>query len=241
MNQPTTKRIRRVRVPGIQSGEWELPTEASHYLGTVLRLRVGDRVELFDGEGVSAEAVLTEFEKKRAHVNVAPLTSHPPPGRLLTLAIATPKGERADLATEKLCELGVARIVWLESERSVSVPRRGGQRNQRRQRIAEAAATQSGRYYVPSITGPTPLGDFLKERFDRQFLGAFSEHLLIDEISNLPELCSICVIVGPEGGFTPDEIKEVVAAGYLPRRLGPHVLRVETAALASAALLMGAP
>ena len=241
MNQSKAKRIRRVRVSEIQEGEQRLSSEASHYLGTVLRLRIGDAVELFDGQGVSAEAKLTGFQNKIALIEVTAPTIHAQEERLLTLAIATPKGERADLAVEKLCELGVHRIVWLESERSVSIPREKGQKNQRRERIAETAANQSGRYFVPVITGPIPLATFLEQSFDRQFLGAFSEKLLSEEIHNLPKSCNLCVMIGPEGGFTPSEITQITHAGYLPRRLGAHILRVETAALASAALLMGAP
>ena len=236
---PPRKR-RRLLLPELSPGERLLSEEASHYLMTVLRLRVGEELELFDGAGTSADGVLLQVEKKLAKVTVSKLRQHPPATRALTAAVAPPKGERAELVIEKLCELGVARIVWLQCERSVALPSQNKQRHQRKERIAQAAASQSGRFFIPTIEGPLSLEAFLGEKFDGQYLAHFAPQFLHDELPTLPATGTLSLIIGPEGGFTDDELRQIQDAGYLPRRLGHHTLRSETAAIAGVALLMGA-
>ncbi|MED5463973.1 MAG: RsmE family RNA methyltransferase [Myxococcota bacterium] len=234
------KKRRRLLLPELSPGERLLSQEASHYLMTVLRLKVGETLELFDGAGTSADGQLLKAEKKLARINISELRQHLPTSPALTAAVAPPKGERAELIIEKLCELGVARIVWLQSERSVTLPSQTKQRHQRKERIAQAAASQSGRFFVPSIEGPLSLEAFLEEKFDKQYLAHFAPGFLHDELPGLAGANTLSLIIGPEGGFTDNELRQIQDAGYLPRRLGHHTLRSETAAIAGVALLMRA-
>ena len=102
------KKRRRLLLPELSPGEHLLSQEASHYLMTVLRLKVGETLELFDGAGTSADGQLLKAEKKLARINISELRQHLPTSPALTAAVAPPKGERAELIIEKLCELGVA-------------------------------------------------------------------------------------------------------------------------------------
>ncbi len=227
-------RLRRVRVASLAADELVLVSAQAHYVRDVLRLAVGTPLELFDGRGASARATLTQVDAEvRARVD----ERYPAAvGPELIIAMATPKGDRADWAVEKLTELGVTRLVWLVCERSVVVPREDGKRLARWERIAEAAAGQSRRNDVPVIVPPMPFAEAVAE-----LGGGVIAHMdggpvatVFGARADLP----LTALIGPEGGFTAGELAMAEAAGYSRVGLARHVLRSETAAMA-AAVAMG--
>ncbi len=240
MGRSIPQHKRRLCLDEISLGTLELSEQEAHYLRTVLRLKIGDQLEVFDGQGQYASATLSSHGKRETSLEIKSIATQANSSGALTVAMATPKSDRADWAVEKLSELGVDHIVWLHCERSVTVPKKEGKRLLRWSRIAKSATGQSGRYPLPTLEGPLPLGDFLKNRFDHQFIGAFSEHFLGQDLMELPKDGKFALLIGPEGGFTEDELKNAESAGYLKRRLGHHILRTETAAIAGASILGGA-
>lgn len=224
-------KLRRLRVASLVADELTLASAQAHYVRDVLRLAVGTELEVFDGHGKAARAVIAKSETTGVTLTLGERYG----GELataVTVAMATPKGDRADWAVEKLTELGVTRIVWLVCERSVVVPREDGKRLERWRRIAEAAAGQSGRNDVPEIVAPVPFAEAVAE------LGAgVIAHPGGDTIGQTltarPELPLVCLI-GPEGGFTGSELAMAEAAGYIRVSLARYVLRSETAAVAAA-------
>lgn len=232
-------RRRRLRVEAIASGIRELESAKAHYLRDVLRLGEGARLEVFDGKGNKAEAHLTSVGPTCVRLDVGAAEQDDAPHCALTLYVAPPKGERADWLVEKSTELGVARIVWIETARSITVPEPGSNKAQRWQRLAESAATQCGRSTVPILEGPVRLADILATREPEQLrlVGDFAGPPIVDLLVDAPS--SVGCLVGPEGGLTADELAHCDRARWLRASLAPHVLRVETAAVAACAQVMG--
>ncbi|MEK7704019.1 MAG: RsmE family RNA methyltransferase [Myxococcota bacterium] len=230
---------RRVRVASLEGEVLTLDADAAHYVVHVLRLRVGDSLEAFDGKGALARAELVEVTHEAGvRVRIDERLVEEPLGVALHVALATPKGERADWAIEKLTELGVARIVWLTCERSVVMPK-GANRHERWRRLAEAAARQCGRSRLPVIEGPVDLTQFVVEPAHHKLVADPSAEVnLWRRAAELDGEAHL--LVGPEGGLTMAELAAATAAGYTAVRLAPYVLRVETAAVSGAATIVAA-
>ena len=230
-----TDRLRRLRVPAgcLLPGRVPLPTSEQHYIRRVLRLRPGAEVDLFDGVGATGTGRLAVGEDGALHVEVEAV-SRGHDDAPLTVAVAVPKGERADWLVEKLTELGVHTIAWLACARSVVVLKSPDAKMARWERLAEAAARQAGRATLPQLQAPVP--------FDA-FVGAprLGTRLVAQPggmAARPPEGAGV-VLIGPEGGFTPEELQLAATEGYTAIALSRHVLRVETAAVAAAAQLLG--
>ena len=217
-----------------------LPDNAAHHAAHALRLRVGDAVVLFNGQGGEYAAAITAIGKREVTVAVG---AHDPVEREspldITLVQAVSSGDRMDLTIQKAVELGVRRIVPVESERCVV--RLKGERAEKRmahwRQVVISACEQCGRNRVPELHGLASLEVWLAaERSDAQ-----RWVLLPGAETPLRELPRpggpIEVLVGPEGGFTAAEAAAAQRAGYRPLRLGPRVLRTETAAPALLAAL----
>ena len=237
--QTTPTRVRRLPLSEFNSGVLPLPEEAAHYIRTVLRLQAGAPVEVFDGQGKIARAVVQSIEGKLVVLHVGEIQEVPPPSLMLTLAVATPKGDRADLVIEKATELGASRIIWLTTKRSVVVPRKAGKKLERWRRLAESAARQSGRAHTPKVEEPMSLAQLLEQSFDHTWVCDWSGPSLLSVAATGEIRGSAVVVVGPEGGLSGDELELLRLAGYNCVSLGPNVLRVETASVAAAAILMG--
>ncbi len=226
---------RRLFITTLNVAEIALSSAAAHYARDVLRLQRGNEVEIFDGRGGGARAELTQVDDKGVVLRVLERFDVVA-GVPLTIAMATPKGDRADLAVEKLTELGVTRIVWLVcTPRSVVVPREDGKRSERWGRIAEAAASQSLRRDVPAIDPPMPFAEAVESLGGGLIAnpdGASAGKLFAANPA-LPYTC----LIGPEGGFTEDELAMAARAGYSRVCLARTVLRSETAAIAAAAAM----
>lgn len=219
------------------SGSTVLDGSEAHHLIHVLRAKVGDEVELFNGRGRVVHCQVSAVSKREVRCEILSATQEAPPERIITLVCAVPKGDRFDWLIEKATELGVSRFVPLVTERSIVEPRETKLDKIRSAVIA--ACKQSGRSYLMEIAPLTTWSDALK-------INSPGERRLIahpaEKNSNLSDFSSVnqpvTVLIGPEGGFTELEIQTAIAAGIEPIRLGRQILRIETAAIAIAAKLL---
>ena len=159
----------------------------------------------------------------------------------LTVAVAPPKGERADWLVEKLGELGIDHLIWVTSERSVGSATSLRQKSERWRRLVAAAARQSNQTHLTTLDGPWPLEAWLKghnsSNSAHKLLLTPQAPPLVWPKGPLPAQ-GLMALVGPEGGFSGQESALAVACGWQPVGLGATVLRVETAAVVAAAHLV---
>lgn len=207
----------------------------AHKIAAVLRLRTGDRIELCDSTARVFSARLDVREREvRARLDALIADAPPPDAVRIVVAQGVPKGAKMDYVVEKLVELGVAEIVPLVSERVVADA--SAAKLERWNRIARAAAQQCGRSEIPAIGAPASFAHLLERsaEFDRTIVPwELAERMPLRE--RLPDLVagarSLLLVVGPEGGFSHDEIEAARSAGAVPVSLGARILRTETAAL----------
>jgi 16S rRNA (uracil1498-N3)-methyltransferase len=212
--------------------------EAKHAV-TVSRVRVGERLLVGDGAGSIAIGVVTEAEGSRLLLEVESVRRVPEPTRRIVLAQALAKGDRDELAVQAATELGVDEVIPWAAARSVSRWQgvKVGKGRERWSSIVREASKQSIRSRVPSVAALTDTRRLAQ-------LAATSTMLILDPtaergIDRAPVETStdIVLVVGPEGGITPDELDLLTAAGATPIRLGPEVLRTSTAGPAAIAVL----
>jgi 16S rRNA (uracil1498-N3)-methyltransferase len=216
----------------------DLSAEESHHLVHVLRAEPGDQFELFDGRGRRALARVDAAVASGARLTILEeiaseeTESHRP----LWIATAVPKGDRFDWLVEKATELGVDRLIPLVTRRSVVEPRET--KLDRLRAVIVAACKQSGRARLMELAPLCPWRNLLTE-----IVPVAEACLAHPEGEPLPSAWGAIdagkprlVMVGPEGGFTADELGEAQAAGAKIVRLGATILRTETAVLAVAAL-----
>jgi 16S rRNA (uracil1498-N3)-methyltransferase len=216
----------------------ELDDRAARYLGRVLRIRAGDIVVLFNGDGCDYPATIVQATKQTvsARVNEAVAATNESPLRI-QLAQGIARGERMDFALQKAVELGVAAIQPLFCQRTevkLSGPRLGKRLDHWRGVIV-SACEQSGRAVLPHLQEPVGLDTWLHEPPPGARLV-----LRPEADATLPGLSRrdrVCLLIGPEGGLADREIAAAVDAGFTPVRLGPRVLRTETAGPAALAVL----
>jgi 16S rRNA (uracil1498-N3)-methyltransferase len=237
-------RLTRIFVPDALTvgAEVDLPSQAGAHLTRVLRLDAGAPVTLFDGRGGEYAATLLTGNGKTARARV---TRHDPVERESPLAITLlqgiARGERMDLIVQKATELGIARLVPVMAERSV-VRLDARQRERKRehwQAIAHSACEQCGRNRVPEITAPRALGDSLDDLAAdslRCLLAADAEQSLVARTTGVGAR-AVVLLIGPEGGLSDAEQEFARAHGFVGCRLGPRVMRTETAGLAALAVL----
>lgn len=212
-----------------RDGEVTLPDEEAHHARNVLRKRAGDEVELFDGRGGRADGVLETVERKRVVVRIfGEWIREPEPAVRLVIATALPKGDRARFLVEKATELGVDRLIPLHTTRSVVAPRET--KLDRLRQTAVAACKQCGRNRLPEIDEPVDWPTFLSTKRPGPLFVADPTGETVEP----PTDGDLAIAIGPEGGFTPDELDAARAAGAEFIGLGRHILRIETAVLAAA-------
>lgn len=207
----------------------------------VLRLKTGDTITLFNGEGGEYVATLTTIERRRAEAEVktfSPVETELP--YAITLAQALPEASKMDWIVEKAVELGVAAIQPLAAQRCVV--RLAGDRAQKRlahwQAIAVAACEQCGRNRLPHLAEPAELREWSGQRglHRRILLTPRAEQSLSDWARHHPPQ-AVALLVGPEGGLTDAEEEAAIGHEMLALSMGPRVLRTETAGLAAIAAL----
>jgi 16S rRNA (uracil1498-N3)-methyltransferase len=219
-------RERRFHVARIDRENVMLSPEESHHLLRVLRLTAGAEVSVFDGKGGSARARVEQVIGSDVELRIlGPEDSRESP-LSLTLAVAPPKGDRASFLIEKLTELGVSRLIPLETARG-----RSASSLDRWRRISLEACKQSGRSRALAIEGPRSVASVLEE----------PKLLLMAHPGAAPlavhSATKVIALVGPEGGWSEEEIALARARGAELFGLGPRTLRTETAAIAAATLL----
>lgn len=211
----------------------------AHHLIHVMRAAPGLQVVLFDGSGAEFAAVVQKI--RRGEVELSVVSRNETNRELpldLTLGVALPKGDRQKWLVEKAVELGVTRIVPLQTDRGVARPTE--QALARLRRSVVEASKQCGRNRLLQIDEPQHWSDFVASAADvpcrllahPQWV---SSPTAVPCLDALPD--RVFLAVGPEGGFTSDEVALATAAGWRTVDLGPRILRVETAALALAALV----
>jgi len=210
-----------------------LDADQARHARRVLRLQPGDGVELFDGRGRVAQAQLVSFDGGATLklISVQTVAALRP---CIELATAMPKGGRADDMVNQFTQLGVDRITPLRTRRSSVDPRDA--KLERLQRIAVEAAKQCGRAWLPVIDPMMDLQDVLPRPADLRLAAALSDDAQ-PHPSMWREAARIQILIGPEGGWSDEEHAQLKAAGSHLWRLGPHTLRIETAAAAAVALL----
>lgn len=218
-----------------------LEGDDAHHVARSLRMAVGDTLTVCDREGKEYLCRIREFEEDRrvrTEILEEREAQSEPPCRI-RLFQALPKGDKLDTVIQKAVECGAGEIIPFESSRCVvrMKPEAEERKTERRQRIAEEAAKQCGRSLLPKVS-PTV-------SFDRMLSMAVAEESLclfcyegegtvplgrvLTELSSEEVGRSVSVIVGSEGGFSPEEVEQARSAGMIPVGLGPRILRTETA------------
>ncbi len=228
-----------VKTEELLADAFTLGRDEARHLQTVLRVKPGDHVILFDGRGRTRAASITAVERHGLSLIAdAPVLEHPCPPCCLTLFACVSKGNRMDWTVEKAVELGVGRIVPVISDRTIVRldADDGVAKVSRWARVAEEAARQCGAARVPEILSPIPFKACLQDVAASApvFVAA-----LTPTAKPLREALAAYAtpppragwFVGPEGDFTPPELVALLATGALPVSLGPQVLRAETACL----------
>lgn len=238
-------RAARLFVPlALRAGEdVELPEDRAHYVLSVLRLGCGSELAVFNGEGGEFDAKVVFVGRRRARVRLGACRQGTPESSLqVHLGLGVSRSERMDLTIQKAVELGVSIITPLVTERSVVKlePERRRARLEHWLRVVQSACEQSTRTRIPNVAEPQTLDQWLthcrglKLMLDPQGKHAFKELA--------PATSGVFLLSGPEGGFSAAERARAEAAGFQSVRLGPRVLRTETAAIAgltAAQLLWG--
>jgi len=204
---------------------------------------VGGALVVFNGDGSEYEAVVSTVERRSASIKLGKTLDGDLESPLeLVLVQGVSRGERMDYTIQKAVELGVNQIVPVNTERTV-VNLKGDRqirRQQHWQAVVNGACEQSGRNMVPEVTPIVPFQQWLEESESGEGSGLklVLHHRAETSLADLPRPEGpVTVLIGPEGGLAPEEISAAQSAGYLPLRLGPRVLRTETAALAALSVL----
>lgn len=223
-----------VHKEALRLGNLALPPGEARHAAKALRLRAGDRIEIGDGEGRLGAACLMAVRGEEAIAKVEAIHSFPEPRPHLVLATAIPKGKRWQWLVEKCVELGAASIQPLRFRRSVAQGEGG---REKWERWALEAGKQSRRLYLPRVFSPLNIADFLLSRAGGPIYWATPEgEMPTAYLPRLQNAEEIVILIGPEGDLAEDERAACAAVGALPLRLGPHILRVETAAAAACAI-----
>lgn len=217
-------------------GQHELPEAQAHYIARVLRHTVGDAVQLFDGSGPEYLGQLIEVGKKTVRVELtAQLPGHAESPLRVHLGQGLSRGERMDWAIQKATELGVAQITPIISERcEVRLKdERADKLLTRWQQVAISACEQCGRSTLPIIHPPMLLADWLQRvQADLKLV----LHPVAEPLASHAKPQTLAFLIGPEGGLNDAEVAQAVRQNFHAARLGPRVLRTETAAAVALSL-----
>lgn len=229
----------------IPGAEITLPDDIAHQARDVLRLRVGDSLQLLDGAGGIYAAELTQITRRAVVAHIGAREEGPSPLRVrLTLCLGLLKAARFEFALQKGTELGITRFQPLLTERSVAAAEELAPAKRRRyERIIAEALEQSGGAWLPDLATPRTLTEALAAApADAIKLIPWEEASaapLISTLAATPSATEVWLFIGPEGGFSAAEVHAAQAAGALPVTLGPRILRAETAAIVASALALG--
>jgi 16S rRNA (uracil1498-N3)-methyltransferase len=221
--------------------------DQARHLCLVLRVQSGDVLTIFDGLGYRYTCKTLKINKKEViaeQVKKEPYSAESPVS--ITLAQGIPKGDKMDLIVQKSTELGVTKIIPLFTDRSQV---RHTEKADRWRKIALSAAQQSGREKIPEISEPYDFNTFLlslqagcvgpTEQFHAGiiFFEGHKESNLGEILTEFKNKKELSLLVGPEGGFSEDEVYSAVEKGFMEASLGPRILRTETAPITAISII----
>lgn len=209
----------------------ELSVEAHRHVINVLRLRETDQLILFNGKDKDFIATIIQIEKKKSIVHINQESSNITTSPLnIEIGLSLIKSDKFDFAIQKSVELGVNSITPLAAERSTIKldSKRELKKQSHWQGIIQSACEQSGRNQLPVLNPLLSISNWLSSSVTP---GIIFEPTATTSISNLDKMDNVRVIIGPEGGFTDKELQIVTQHGFHKLRLGPRILRAETAAI----------
>lgn len=226
----------------IQGSQAVIIGEEGHHLIHVMKLRKGDNVIIFDGEGSEYHGNIASADGKSMTVIVDIFRICPAAadnGMRITLAQALPKKRKMDVIVEKATELGVSSIIPLTTSRTIVKPSSAEAEKmvKRWRNIALAASKQCGRALIPEISGITRISDIIREpakyqKYDLVLFACLSEGTVpLKQAVNGRLFSNTLIFIGPEGDFSPDEIVSARKAGWMMVSLGKRVLKADTAGI----------
>lgn len=225
----------------IANGQIRIAGADAHHIGRVLRMRAGEELTVCDEQGTDYHGTITSITPQEVLLNVtntSPTVSEPT--LRVTLYQGVPKSDKMDWIIQKTVELGIARIVPVQTARSIARADgdRSAKKQERWQRIAADAAGQSGRGVIPTVSTPLSWVQMLEELEPAHTLVFYEGggQPLSSLVNN--DNTQLNIIIGPEGGFAPEEIDELIVHGVVPATLGKRILRCETAPVAALAAIM---
>lgn len=207
----------------------------ANHVARVLRGRKGEEIIICDGAGVDYTCVIEDITPDEVSLSIKekiPCVAEP--SVKITLFMALPKGDKMDYVIQKAVELGVYEIVPFSAARCVVKldGKSGAKKTERWQKIAEAAAKQSGRGIVPAVHEPISFKEMVSRAEEFQlplFCYECEEENSLKKTLSAGEFKNACVVVGPEGGFDRVEVEQAIAQGFKSVSLGKRILRCETA------------
>lgn len=219
-----------------------LSGDEHHHLSQVARIKPKEKVWLFDEQGTSYLARVEEIGQQKTRLSILKRKAEDKPRLRIVLGQALLRSKKMEFIIQKATEWGITHFVSVISERAiVRIQERADRRLERWQRIAREASKQSGQVSFPSIGSPVPLRQFLIERKAQKKLllsenqGKALREILLEHDKAIPS--SVIILVGPEGGWSEEEEREILDHGYEAITLGKQILRAETAAVSSVALI----
>ena len=228
--------------PQISENTIRISESERHHLLNVLRLRADDQVEVFDGVGNRYVASLCDTRTSPLQAKILQQQFHPHTPPYITLFQGLPKFDKMDLIVQKTTEIGVSEIAPMICQRSIPQSLVQEKRMIRWQRIANEAAKQCRRSHFAHVLAPQGLEEGFPrvDHLDLLILLWEGEKRngLKEILRNHGDVKSVGIIVGPEGGFTDDEVELAIQSGCLPATFGDNTLRTETAAIVGVASVM---
>lgn len=233
---------------GIENGIAVIEKEELQHLTRVLRLRAGDPVAVFDGNGSEAFGMIETIDKSKACVRLISCSRFKGESPLkLWLVQGIAKGEKMDYIVQKAAELGITGIIPLETERTVVKiePKKAAEKQTRWQKIAQEAAKQCGRTCIPTVCSIRGISELIQTiPADRLLLipwemgGRSLKTVCPAKQQEIMRIKPVYIVIGPEGGLEEKEVMKLTEHGGIPITLGPRILRTETAGIAAIAALM---
>ena len=214
-----------------------LPSEESHHLARVLRVRAGQEIILFDGRGGVAEAIIETVSKIAVEARVSKRWTVPPPAVKIDLIQAVPKPDRWELVLQKAVELGATNIQPILTKHTEFKPTK--KKMERWHRIVLNAAQQCEVRWLPTLHPLEKMDAIIPAlgNYDLVLIGSLYDgatpfrEVPLRQGSGQANLKTVALLIGPEGDFSPEEVADAVAKGAIPVSFGDRILRTETAAI----------
>jgi len=225
----------------IQESRVLFPSDVSHQIVRVLRLKIESTVMVLDNHGHQYEVRLEKLDAQQCTGKIVQtLKIETEPGTKLHLMVAMTQREKFEWILQKSCEIGVHKITPIMSERSIQIPASDFQKKKERlERILKEAAEQSRRGLIPVLNAPLQIQEAFYESSPIRLIAWEKEqNRRLNDIFNNQNAAEISLLIGPEGGFSEHEVQSAISLGWIPFSLGKRVLRMETAAIVACALIL---